>query len=368
MAAPEEMQRTTRDYDVMRADLQRWIQGRFPDGTEPQITSFDVPSKNGMSSETILFDVAAAGETLSCVARVAPDVSAVPVFPTYDLERQYRVMSMVASRSDVPVPPLRWLELDPARLGAPFLVMDRVDGEIPPDVLPYNFGSWLSEATPAEQQRLQQSTVLAIAALHDIDAAAQDLVFLELDGSSPSALRRHVDEQRAYYQWTSRDVRCPLLERSFAWLDDHWPEHESEPALSWGDARIGNVIYRDFTPAALLDWEMAALGPRELDLGWLVFLHCFFEDIAQSAGLPGMPHFLRPDDVATTYEAATGHTPRDLEFYLMYAALRHGIVMSRVAHRRIHFGEAEMPDDPDDLVMHRAAIESMLAGTYWQRW
>ncbi len=70
--------------------------------------------------------------------------------------------------------------------------------------------------------------------------------------------------------------------------------------------------------------------------------------------------------MAASYEAASGHTPRDLEFYLVYAALRHGIVMSRVQQRSIHFGEAEMPDDPDDLVMHRTLLESMLDGTYWK--
>ena len=43
-----------------------------------------------------------------------------------------------------------------------------------------------------------------------------------------------------------------LVERGFDWLDRHWPAYESEPVLSWGDSRIGNVIYRDFRPAALL--------------------------------------------------------------------------------------------------------------------
>ena len=46
---------------------------------------------------------------------------------------------------------------------------------------------------------------------------------------------------------------------------------EADPGpdvLSWGDARIGNIIYAGFEPAAVLDWEMAALGPRELDVSW----------------------------------------------------------------------------------------------------
>jgi len=69
--------------------------------------------------------------------------------------------------------------------------------------------------------------------------------------------------------------------------------------------------------------------------------------------------------VAATYESMSGHAPRDMDWYLMYAALRHGIVMTRTAQRGVHFGEREAPEDPDDYVMHRATIERMLAGTYW---
>ena len=73
---------------------------------------------------------------------------------------------------------------------------------------------------------------------------------------------------------------------------------------------------------------------------------------------------LRPD-VTAAYESFTGYAPRDMEFYTLYAALRHAIVMSRVARRSILFGEMEMPADPDDLIMHRATLEQMLDGTYW---
>jgi aminoglycoside phosphotransferase (APT) family kinase protein len=95
-------------------------------------------------------------------------------------------------------------------------------------------------------------------------------------------------------------------------------------------------------------------------------MHHFFEGVAAQFSLPGMPGFLRPDDVATTYESLTGHAPRDLGFYMLYAALRHGIIMSRIQRRAIHFGEATMPDDPNDLISHRATVEAMLAGTYWR--
>jgi aminoglycoside phosphotransferase (APT) family kinase protein len=273
-------------------------------------------------------------------------------------------MSLVASHSAVPVPGTLWLELDDTAIGSPFFVMARVDGIVPPDIMPYPFGSWLSEAAPADQERLQNSSVRVLGALHDMDVTAADLAFLELDRPGASSLRRHVADTAAYYEWVAaHGARSPLIERTFAWLEDHWPADEGDTVLSWGDSRIGNMMYADFTPVAVLDWEMAAVGPREMDLAWMIFLHRFLDDLAVALELPGMPRFMRVDDVVSTYEAATGYTPKNMDFYLLYAALRHAIVMSRVAHRSILFGELEMPDDPDDLIMHRAALEAMLDGT-----
>jgi aminoglycoside phosphotransferase (APT) family kinase protein len=118
---------------------------------------------------------------------------------------------------------------------------------------------------------------------------------------------------------------------------------------------------------AVLDWEMAAIAPREVDLAWMIFLHRFFEDIATVMELPGMPGFLHRSSVEARYAERSGHTPRDMDFYLTYAALRHAVVMSQVQRRAIAFGAAEMPADVDDLIMHRATLAEMLDGTYWDR-
>ena len=363
-------QASRRDPVELQQRLEAWLCTRLPSGAEPRISTLEVPASNGMSSETVLFEATwregTSTRAQALVARVAPDMSAVPVFPVYDLARQFTVMQSVAASTAVPLPELFWCEPDSRPLGAPFFVMQRVEGQVPPDVMPYNFGSWLSQASPAEQRRLQDATVRVLADLHGIPDAERRFAFLQ-SGGEGSALGRHVAELWAYYEWVADGLHLPLIERCFAWLRAHWPRDEGPTVLSWGDARIGNVMYRQFEPVAVLDWEMAALGPRELDVAWLIFMHRFFEDIAAQMGLPGMPQFLRRDDVAATYESLTGHTPRDLDFYTMYAALRHGVIMARVQRRAIHFGQATMPDDVDDLVMHRATRQAMLAGTYWQR-
>jgi aminoglycoside phosphotransferase (APT) family kinase protein len=350
-----------RDPDRLRDEFQRWLRVRQPGAGVAEAT---MPSSNGMSSETIVVVAGWDGEPHRLVVRIAPQPHAAPVFPHYDMRCQYLTLQRLRTQLNRPaVPQVLWCEDDPAPMGAPFFVMDHVDGQIPPDVMPYNFGSWLCDAGAADRQRLQRATIEQLARVHA--AAPANFAFLDRRRRGETALQAHVRHTHDYYEWTRADgPGVPLIERGFDWLREHWP-HESEPVLCWGDARIGNVIYRDFTPVALLDWEMASLGPRELDLGWMIFLHRFFEDLARSAGLPGLPDFLRRDDVADAYADLTGYRPADLDFYTAYAALQHAIIMVRIQLRAIAFGQAERPADPDEMIMHRVALAKMLDGTYW---
>ena len=363
-------QTSVRDLDEVREGLEAWLKDRLPTAANPSIACLDAPAGNGMSSDTFLFEAiwsdAGVERVRHLVARVAPEPSAVTLFPVYDLPRQFEVMRKVSELSRVPVPEVLWCEPGKGAIGAPFFVMERVEGLVPPDVMPYDFGgNWLGDSSPDQQARLQHSSVEILARVHSIPQPEKSFEILQLDRPEPSPLGRHVADQRDLYGWAFGGRRSPLIEACFAWLEDHWPDQEGAPVLCWGDARIGNIIYRDFEPVAVLDWEMAALGPRELDVGWFVFLHRFFEDIAATFELPGMPGFLRRGDVARTYTTLTGCELRDLDFYTMYAAVRHGIIMARTKLRQVHFGEEEMPADPDDLIMHRAALEAMIEGTYW---
>ncbi|WP_067477820.1 phosphotransferase family protein [Nocardia amamiensis] len=356
-----------RDLDTLAENLAHWLRAKTGADHLPRVCGLSRPQSGGMSSTSILFDAewstAGRSERGSFVARMAPEAGSFPVFQTYDLATQYQVMAGVAAATDVPVPELCWLENDDKPLGTPFFVMRRVDGRVPADNPPYVFVGWLFDASPAERLQLTHNTVEVIAKIHDIpDPAAR---FPMLNGPGQS-LRRHVAAQHAWYRWALADdgFAIPLIERSFAWLDEHWPAAPGPDVLSWGDARPGNIIYRGFDPVAVLDWEMAALGPRELDLAWVIFIHRFFQDLATRFGQPGLPDFLRRDDVVAKYQALTGYPVRDLDFHLVYAALRHAIVMARVKRRMIHFGEDTDTPDRDDYIMHRAGLEALLDGTY----
>jgi aminoglycoside phosphotransferase (APT) family kinase protein len=377
-----DLRRSSRDHEALRARLATWLTGRLVHGAAPEVVGLTATSANGMSSETLLVDVAWTTEghrdVHELVCRLAPADEDIPVFQRYDLVSQFDTIRLVADLSDVPVPSAWWSEPDPAAIGSPFFVMGRVEGRVPPDVMPYNFGdSWLYDATPDQQRHLQDATVDVLARLHAISDATERFGFLSPGGAAgaapghapgapASALGRRVAATRSWYEFAAADgYRSPLVERAFAWLDDHWPRHETDPVLCWGDSRIGNVMYDGFDPAAVLDWEMATLGPRELDVAWLIYGHRMFEDIAATFEIAGMPGFLRADDVAGTYESLTSHTPRDLAWFGTYSAVQYAIVFLRTGARAVHFGETTKPDEVDDLVMNREPLERMLAGTYW---
>lgn len=365
MATAPRPRTSTREPEELGRRLAAWLDATLPGA---KVVNTSVPGSNGMSSETLLFDIEHPDTPeRACALRLAADPAAYTVFPTYDMPRQHRVMSLVAAHTDLPVPRVRWLEEDPGPLGAPFFVMARAEGRVPPDVMPYTYeGNWLHSATDAERARLQEASISLLARLHD-QFPAEEARFLLPPGEG-SPLRRHVTAQRAYYEWVVATLaRSPLLERAFDRLEELWPADEGDPVLNWGDARIGNVVYQadGFDPVAVLDWEMAAYAPREVDLGWTVYLHRFFQDLTVGFGQPGLPDFLRREDVERRYAELTGHTPRDMGFHTLYAALRHGIVMLRIAYRQAHFGEVEVPADPDGLILHHATLDAMVRGTYW---
>jgi aminoglycoside phosphotransferase (APT) family kinase protein len=356
---------STRDYDTLRAQLEAWIDARVPGAT---VSALVVPASNGMSSETVLFDLTVPGEAAprELVARIAPDPAADPVFMVYDMERQFKTMQMVADHTEVPVPTVLWLETGTDAIGVPFFVMERIHGIVPPDLMPYPYGdNWFFDAEVKDQQRLERQAVEALAALHELTADGP-AGFLAAPDDGESHLRHHMQEQRAYYDWVAADgVRSPLIEDTFEWLEEHWPDNENDAVFSWGDARVGNMMFEDFTPVAVLDWEMAAVGPREIDIGWMIYMHRAFQDMVETFGLPGMPHVLRRETVAAIYEEASGYTPKNLDFYTTYAALRYGIVMFRITRRSIRFGEAVMPENPDEAIMHHVQLRQMLDGVYW---
>jgi aminoglycoside phosphotransferase (APT) family kinase protein len=365
-------QKSGRDPAAIGARLEQWLATALPPGADPEVAILGGIDANGMSSETVLLDVTSTvdewRQTKAYVLRVAPRPEDIPVFASYDLQAQYDTMRLAGSLSSVPVPEVGLAEMTGSVLGTPFFLMERVEGVVPPDVMPYNFGdSWLFDGSADERAALQERSVEVLAGLHGIPDAASRFGFLDpavAGHHGETLIARNLAKTRAWYafastaeEWAGRSL---LVERGLAWLEANLPDEVGEPVLCWGDARIGNIIYRDFAPVAVLDWEMVSLGPREMDVSWMIFAHRIFEDLATMLGLPGMPDFLTADKVRAAYAAATGVELGDLTWHEVHAAVMWGIIYLRIAARQIHFGEIEAPEDPESTLYHRGMFEAML--------
>jgi aminoglycoside phosphotransferase (APT) family kinase protein len=342
-----------RDPGEIRVGLERWAHEWASRGAA--VDDVRAPD-SGMANETVLFRV----DGRRLVARLAPLPGAPsPMFPKYDLELQRRCMDIVRSESRVPVPDVVHLERSDEWLGAPFLVLDAVDGVVPSDNPPYVMTGWLLDADDADRRRLEERSIAILVELHSITRAEADLTFLEPDAPGASQLQRLLGVQRRYYEWACEGEPVPLVEEALEVLGATVPRNE-RVALSWGDSRIGNILYREFEPVAVLDWEMATVAPVEVDLGWMTMMHAFFQGLAQDYGLPGLPDLLRREQAVATYERLSGRRIADLAWYEAFAALRFAIISIRTSLRGVAFGLQPAAAKPDDLIMFQPLLRRLL--------
>ena len=126
------------------------------------------------------------------------------------------------------------------------------------------------------------------------------------------------------------------------------------------------MLFKDFTPTAVLDWEMACLGHPEIDLGWMSFMHRMFQHYAEVFELPGLPDFMRMADLVETYEAASGTTFNDLRYYEVLAGYRMACIFLRTSPLSIRAGMMQEPATKEGYVTFSVLLEQMLDGTYWR--
>jgi aminoglycoside phosphotransferase (APT) family kinase protein len=346
------------DPQSLQGRLEPWLATRLPDATDVAVTDLFAPGETGHSSETVLFDAGWTQDgrrhTEHLVLRTAPGGHT--VFPTYDLGLQYEVMQRVGAASNVPMPPLRWYEPDPAHIGKEFFVMGRVDGQVPPDRMPYTMQGWLLESSPEDQRRLQMSAVDVLAHLHAIDWREAGLDILDQRRYGAAGLDQQLGFYEAFLAWGRGDHPHPHLHEVARWLRDHAPDPEPEPVLNWGDSRIGNILFRDHEPVAVLDWEMATLGPRQVDLAWFCLFERFF---SAELGVDNVPGFAPMEQVVARYEATAGVSVGDLRWYTVWGAYRYAVVMMRLCQAAALEGEDIGFTEDDNLAI--AMMDHVLA-------
>jgi aminoglycoside phosphotransferase (APT) family kinase protein len=196
----------------------------------------------------------------------------------FTLHREARFY-LALQDTDVPVP--RILGAHPVEQA---VLSTRVPGE-----------TWFSRLRD-ESSRLAvaRDFMRRLASLHAVDPHR-----LEVPGQDPDArLRDLVAREIATWEQLYRHGDYepePLVEFGLAWLRRHLPDEDEPPVIVQGDTGPGNFLYRDGAVTAVLDWELAHLGDRHDDLGWLALravqepftdLAAPIADYAAAAGRP----------------------------------------------------------------------------------
>lgn len=316
--------------DAVLGDLVAWLDEQSASSTHA-VTGHETPAA-GYSSRTILVEVARTEAGVvhdeRLVLKLPPAGPA--IFDRYDFAMQARLQE-AASASGIPTATPARAEQDPHWLGAPFLVMPAVDGQVFSEVPALD--KRLAKAEPSVNERFHGRFLDLLADIHRIDWRAAGLA-----GAVPQRDNQaELAYWRAYLDWYADGERIvPVLDEALAWCEANRPASEPEPSLLWGDVRMGNVIVGDDrTPLAVLDWEMATIGAAEHDLAWILSL-----DATQAALMQRtVPGFLDHDDCVARYEARLGRPVQDLEWYEILASVRSTAIMTRISHLNARRGE-----------------------------
>ncbi|MGU3650732.1 phosphotransferase family protein [Mycolicibacterium sp. A43C] len=321
--------------------LADWLGGRV--GGSAEVNDLVVPTSGGLSNETVLFDAVWRDGVESVhralVARVAP--TGPGVFRDYDLGKEAAVLRALHAETDVPVPEVLFHERDGSVFGAEFLVMERINGRVPSDDPPFTAGGWVLDLAPEERNTLFRNGLDALAKIHRADWRALGLEFLDTPAAS-SGLDAALANWREFFSWAAEGEANPTIEKALEWLDGHRPADEGGKVISWGDARVGNLMFgEDLSVTGVLDWEMVSLASPEVDLAWWLFLQ---RHHTEGIGLP-LPEGVPTRDETIDYYASVcpGYTPANLEYYEILAATKLSIVMARAAHLMI--GAGLLPPD-----------------------
>src|SRR3989475_6506953 len=260
-----------RDPEATRRQLAPWLARRMPQARDLAITSMAQPAATGFSNDTLLFDLEwtedGRARRAGMVVRIEP--RGFLVFPAYDVGQQFHIMQRLGEATDVPVPPMFWLEDRTDVLGARFFVMGRVEGRVPPDNPPYHAAGWMTGIAPAARAALWWDGLEVLARIHRLDWRRLGFDFL---AHGTPGLDAPLDYYARYLARAAGGRPEPVIEAGLAWLRRHRPADEPLD-LCWGGARIGEMIFPGARRRARLHWGMATPGNPEEDPPWVVFPH-----------------------------------------------------------------------------------------------
>jgi aminoglycoside phosphotransferase (APT) family kinase protein len=333
-----------RDPDDVRRALASWMVPRLGGRT---LDSLDVafPEGHGFSNDTLMADAVVDGVAVPLVVQAAPMSEG--LFPEYQIARMARIQQDLRQHSDVPVATVRWQEDDRAPLGAPFYVMDRIDGRVP-DESPkaYHATGWLFEARLEERRQLWLSMLNAMARLHRLDVVPVFDYLTETRWGMPldaDPAKERIHQWRDYTIWASdADEPPPRLMGAWDALATALPVRAPRLSIGWGDAKLGNIMFQGFDAVALLDWELCGVAPAEEDLMNQLAVDAVLADVFHVQRIDGFPS---REESVSLYEELLEREMLGTNWWYVFALAKMAAEIHRILRQTRKLGG--MPNDID---------------------
>jgi len=244
----------------------------------------------------------------------------------HDMSREHRILAALAA-TDVPVPPVVGLCTDEDVNGAPFYVMEFVDGTVVRDV------ATAESLTREQRQAAGESMIEILARIHAVDVDAVGLGDL---GRRDGYIERQL--KRWYGQFNkSRNREVPLVDEVHDQLLAAVPD-QGTGTIVHGDYRLDNcMLADDGTIAAVLDWEICTLGDPLADVG---LLQVYWADPTEPthSGLPSPTSaagFPRKAELLDRYAAASGRDLSQIGYYVAFGYWKLACIIEGVYARYV---------------------------------
>jgi len=324
----------------LREPFARWLAGRWPDAREIELGEFQSP-KSGWSARTIFVPVrserAGRAREEKLVFRLeSPEPAVYPQqAPGLDVEidLQYRVMESLGRAGALPLAPLIGYESDPSWVGTPFFAMGFIPGEVAIENPPYPSAGFFAQAAPEQRSECIRNGLRVLAEVHRVDYRAVGLDFLSHPAHEPG-IARQIDLWAAFGRRELGERVHPLFDQALKWLRAN-PPRGLRNAFSWGDSRLGNIIFQGTKVACITDFENAAIAPPEFDLGWWLM---FDRTMHEAMGVARPAGDLTREAQRDAYCEFAGRDVGPTHYYEVLAATRYCAIVVRVMNRMVDRG------------------------------
>lgn len=309
-----------RDLDQIRAALPGVLARSLPGASDVRVGSATLPVGAGRSNETILFEATwmqdGRRESGEWVLRIAP--AAVQLFLDPDIRMQFDLLQALHRHGSVKVPRMLLFDEDTTHFGQPFFIMERIHGRVPVSSPVYSIAGWLHDAAPADRRTVWETAIEQLVRIHKVPLDV--VACLPQTPSDAVGAADGLDAQLQYWRrsmtFSAMGPVPDLFHLIADWLDANRPSTHVD-GLSWGDARIGNMIFGDdFRLRAVIDWEQASRAGGLRDLGWWLF---FDDAYSVDKGVARLDGLGTRQETIEYWEEHVGRTATNLTWYEAFA-------------------------------------------------